>query len=89
MRPAKMMCKLVGTSYVGGQFVTVAKKTLSTYPAIVSIVAHVKLATVVGKISQNDAEINEPCEHAGTQSTNRCRRLWVVRTSYITYAKSN
>lgn len=42
-----------------------------SYPSLVSVVAHVHFAAVIGKIGQDDAQVHEASEHTGTQTTYR------------------
>ena len=45
------------------------------YPSFMSVIAHVDLAAVIGKVSQDDAQIHKACEYTGTQTSNRCGGL--------------
>lgn len=73
MRPANMMCRLVGTSLGNVSFAFDLCR--ATHPAVMRVVSHVHLTTIVGEVGHDDSNVNETSEDTRAQATDLRRSL--------------
>jgi hypothetical protein len=70
IKPAKIMWRLVGTSYILLVLIEQISEEVDTYPSVMGCVTEIELAAIIGKVRKDDAQVDKAGKNTGTETTN-------------------